>query len=350
MTSNKPHGSLTERERRVLEAVIHMYVETAEPAGSRTIAKRYDLGVSAATIRNTMSDLEDRGYLAHPHTSAGRVPTDHAYRVYVDSLMSPAALPTPKERDALRRELASGGNGIEGLLHKAAEVLGVLTKELGLGIAPAFGNAMLERLELVQASHERLLMILVLEGGAARTLFIEVSNEIPREALASVAHVLNERLAGLSLREIRSNLGDRLRDAGAHDRSRELLNIFIEEADQLFEIGPADGGEIVLGSAQMLVDQPEFSSSERMRNLLELTERRDRLREALKERESPGISVTIGGEHLDPSLKTFTIVTSVYECGPFTGMIGVIGPTRMPYHKVVTLVEHTSRMLGELAK
>ncbi len=349
MTSKMPHGPLTERERQVLEAVIDMYVETAEPAGSRTIAKRYDLGVSAATIRNTMSDLEDRGYLAHPHTSAGRVPTDHAYRVYVDSLMSPA-LPTPTERDALRRELATGGNGIEGLLRKAAEVLGVLTKELGLGIAPTFGNAVLERLELVQASHERLLMILVLEGGAARTLFIEVSNELPREALASVAHVLNERLAGLSLREIRSNLGDRLRDAGTNDRSQELLNIFIEEADQLFEIGPADGGEIVLGSAQMLVDQPEFSTSERMRNLLELTERRERLREALRERESPGISVTIGGEHLDPSLQAFTIVTSVYECGPFSGMIGVMGPTRMPYHKVVTLVEHTSRMLGELAK
>ncbi len=349
MTSKKPEGPLTERERQVLEAVIDMYVETAEPAGSRTIAKRYDLGVSAATIRNTMSDLEDRGYLAHPHTSAGRVPTDHAYRVYVDSLMAPS-LPTQTERDALRRELASGGNGIEGLLRKAAEVLGVLTKELGLGIAPTFGNAVLERLELVQASHERLLMILVLEGGAARTLFIEVSNELPREALASVAHVLNERLAGLSLREIRSSLRDRLRDAGSHDRSRELLNIFIEEADQLFEIGPVDGGEIVLGSAQMLVDQPEFSSSERMRNLLELTERRERLREALRERQSPGISVTIGGEHLDPSLQAFTIVTSAYECGPFSGMIGVMGPTRMPYHKVVTLVEHTSRMLGELTK
>ena len=126
-----------------------------------------------------------------------------------------------------------------------------------------------------------------------------------------------------------------------------MLNIFIEEADQLFEIAPAEG-EVVLGSAQMLVEQPEFHSSDRIRTLLALTERRDVLRGALQERAAPGISVTIGGENLDRSLSDFTIVTSTYQCGGFSGLIGVIGPTRMPYRKVVALVEHTSRMLGDL--
>jgi heat-inducible transcriptional repressor len=345
MTWNRVADELTPRERQVLVAVIQSYVETAEPAGSRTIAKKFDLGVSAATIRNTMSDLEERGYLCHPHTSAGRVPTDHAYRVYVDSLMSPTVL-TVSERHTLQRELVSGGNGIESILRKAAEVLGVLTKELGVGVAPTFDNAILEQLELVQASTERILIILVLRGGAARTLFVEVQDALPSEALASVAHVLNERLAGLSLREIRASLHDRLRDAG-DGGSRQLLNIFIEEADQLFEIAPAEG-EVVLGSAQMLVEQPEFHSSDRIRTLLALTERRDVLRGALQERAAPGISVTIGGENLDRSLSDFTIVTSTYQCGGFSGLIGVIGPTRMPYRKVVALVEHTSRMLGDL--
>ncbi len=340
---------LTERERRVLEAVIQSFVETAEPAGSRTIAKKYDLGVSAATIRNTMSDLEERGYLYHPHTSAGRVPTDRAYRVYVDALMAHTA-PTVDEQDALRRELRPERTAIEGLLQKAAEVLGVLTQELGVAVAPSFSDAALERLELVQASAERLLMILVLEGGAARTIFVEVSNELPREALASVQLALNERLRGLTLRQIRHTLRERLRDAAGDREARELLNIFIEEADALFELGSVAGGELVLGSAQMLVEQPEFHSSDEMRNLLELTERRDLLRKALEERPSPGISVTIGAENVDPKLCKLTIVTSTYQCGPFAGMIGVIGPTRMPYQKVVTMVEHTSRLLGDLIK
>lgn len=340
---------LTERERQVIEAVIHAFVETAEPAGSRTIAKRYNLGVSAATIRNTMSDLEEKGYLYHPHTSAGRVPTDQAYRVYVDRLMEPT-VPTPTQTDRIRRELHGGANAIESLLEKAAEVLGVLTQELGIAVAPSFDNAVLERLELVQASTERLLMVLVLSGGAARTIFLEVSNELPPAALASVQLVLNERLSGLTLREIRTTLRERLSDVSAEREAGELLNIFVEEADQLFEIGASEGSTLVLGSTQMLVDQPEFHSSEQMRNLMELTEQREVLRRALLERRSPGISVTIGGENLEPRLAKLTIITCTYKCGPFAGMIGVIGPTRMPYRKVVTMVEHTSRLLSDLVK
>jgi len=339
---------LTERERRILEAVIHTYVETAEPAGSRTIAKRFKLGISAATIRNTMADLEDRGYLFHPHTSAGRIPTDRAYRMYVDRLME---LPTPERsmEDALRRELNDGSRGIEGLLRRAADVLGVLTQELGLAVAPGFSQAVLERLELVQASNERLLMVLVLHGGAARTLFVEVESLIPAEALASVAQVLNERLAGLSLKEIRASVRERLRDVSPSADAEQVLNIFIEEAEQMFEMGSQGSSSLVLGSAQMLADQPEFHSNDRMRSLLELTERRDLLREALESRSEPGISVTIGGEHLDPVLNDFTIITSTYAYGPVAGIIGVIGPTRMPYKKIVTMVEHTSRLLTDLA-
>lgn len=339
--------TLTERERQVLEAVIHSYVETAEPAGSRTIAKRFELGVSAATIRNTMSDLEDRGYLYHPHTSAGRVPTDLAYRVYVDRLMAPAK-PTATEADALRRGIDSDRTAIERILQQAAQVLGVLTQELGIAVQPAFDNAVLERLELMHVAEGRLLMILVLRGGAARTIFVEVNSGLPREAIAGVALVLNERLSGLSLREVRNTLRDRLRDAGQSARERELFNIFIEEADHLFDIGATEVSDLMLGSTTMLAEQPEFSSNERMRALLDLTERKEVLRHAIENRKAPGLTVTIGGEHVDPKLTAFTLVTSSYQCGPFAGVIGVMGPTRMPYQKVVSLVEHTSRLLDDL--
>ncbi len=337
---------LSERERKVLEAVIESYVQTAEPAGSRTIARRFPLGVSAATIRNTMSDLEERGYLYHHHTSAGRVPTDRAYRVYVDNLVP--TRPHPQDEQHLHNELRSENTPIEGILQKAAQVLGVLTQELGLAVGPSLDHAILERLELIQVSSERLLLVLALSGGLARTIFVEVSSALPREAVTSVGVVLNERLRGLSLREIRTTLRERLRDTRPESGDVELLNIFIEEADQLFDLPAAEGGAVMLGSAQLLAEQPEFSSNEQMRTLLDLTERRDLLRSALKARQGPGLTVSIGGENLDPRLSAFTIITSSYRNGHVSGVIGVMGPTRMPYQKIVALVEHTSQLMGDL--
>jgi heat-inducible transcriptional repressor len=337
--------NLTDREWQVLEAVVQTYIETAEPAGSRTIAKRFRLGVSAATVRNTMGDLEERGYLFHPHTSAGRIPTDRAYRLYVDQLIWRRPVPGP-DQQRLTQELRGEPGVIEGILEKAAQVLGVLTQELGVAVAPSFDRAVLERLELMQIASERLLIVLVLRGGLARTIFLEVASHLPGPALASVAAVLNERLGGLSLREIRSSLRDRLRDTGTGPAETELLNIFIEEADQVFEVPGA--GQVMLGSPKMLAEQPEFHSNERIRTLLELTERRDVLREALRMRNQPGVTVTIGAEHANPRLTPFTIVTASYQRGALSGVIGVMGPTRMPYDKVLTLVEHTSRMIEEL--
>lgn len=342
------HDDLTERERKVLEAVVQSYVQTASPAGSRTIAKAFPLGVSAATIRNTMSDLEARGYLYHPHTSAGRVPTDRAYRVYVDSLIGSRKV-SPEEADTLRRELAGPYTAIEEVLRKAAQVLGVLTQELGVAVGPILDTGVLERLEMVPVASERLLLVLVLRGGAARTIFVEVASQMPREVVGAVAAVLNERLSGLTLREIRATLRERLRDTGAGAGEKELLNIFVEEAEQIFDAA-AQPQDVVLGSAQLLAEQPEFHSNEQMRALLELTEQRDLLRRALTARPAPGLSVTIGAENLDAKLSQFTIVTSTYTSGGLSGVIGVMGPTRMSYEKVIALVEYTSRLMSDLAR
>src|SRR3989475_7434695 len=164
-------GSLNERERQVLEAVIETYVETAEPAGSRTISKKFGHTLSAATIRNTMSDLEEKGYLYHPHTSAGRIPTDLAYRVYVDSLMHPPRV-SASESHHIREELASERNAVDQILARAAQVLGVLTKELGVAAGPTLDDAVLERLELLPGSSERRLLVLQPKSRAVRTHFV----------------------------------------------------------------------------------------------------------------------------------------------------------------------------------
>jgi heat-inducible transcriptional repressor len=340
---------LSERERRVLEAVIQSYVESAEPAGSRTLSRRFGLGVSPATIRNTMSDLEEKGYLYHPHTSAGRVPTDIAYRLYVDSLTRVGPIAN-SDRDRLAEQLAAGGGStIEAILRRAAQTLSVLTQELGMAVGPRLDQTVLQRLELVRLSSERLVLVLTLQGGAVRTIFVEVSEQIADNALAEVSMVLNERLAGLTLHEIRSSLAARLRDANSISTGHELLNIFVQEGDTIFDDPLKRDESLVLGQTSVLADQPEFASSDKMRRLIALTESNEHLAELLRRRPvTPGISITIGNEHGDPRFDNFTIVTAEYRAGSLAGVIGVIGPTRMPYEKVIAIVTHTSRLVSDL--
>lgn len=340
--------SLTERETRVLEAIIQAYVETAEPVGSRTIAKRFGLGVSPATIRNAMSDLEDKGFLYHPHTSAGRVPTDRAYRLYVDALMQFPKL-TLKEQVAIQHGIAiDGPSAVNAVLRRAAEVLGVLTQELGVAVAPSLDAALLERLELIAVSSDRLLLVLTLNSGLVRTIFVEVPGTVHPDVLAKITVVLNERLAGCTLGEIRGSLGERLRDSAQSSAENELLDIFLATGEQLFDL-PRDDSDVLIGHTSVIADQPEFKSGGRMKELIELTERRDVLKQVLGTRRD-ALTITIGGEHGTERMSNLTLVTAPYTAGSLAGVIGVLGPTRMPYEKVAALVEHTSRMVSDLLK
>ena len=345
---------LTPRERRVLEAVIQTYVQTAEPAGSRVISRRFGLGVSPATIRNTMSDLEEKGFLSHPHTSAGRVPTDKAYRAYVDSLLNaPAGAIVSAERERLREDITGSNSTIENILRRAAQSLGVLTQELGVALGPRLDASVLRCLELVQVGGDRLLLVLTLDGGVVRTVFVEVRGRLADIAVAKVTRVLNERLAGHTLRELRMSVAERLRDSATKPEAAELLNIFVQEGDSLFDAAlPMAEGSVIVGQASVLASQPEFGGADSLRRLLTLTEEPARLADALRRKhqgdEKPGVSITIGGEHGDPRLDQFTVVTAEYHAGTLTGVIGVIGPTRMPYDKVISLVYHTSRLLSDL--
>lgn len=354
---------LTDRERNVLEAVIRMYVETAEPAGSRALARRSGLGVSPATIRNTMSDLEEMGFLYHPHTSAGRIPTDKAYRTYVDSILRATSAPLAEmdrgdsaDYDRLMEGISAGNLAVDGILRRAAQSLGLLTQELGIALGPQIEHSVLQRADLVRLSSDRVLVVLTLRGGSVRTIFLEARGEVPDFAVAEVARLLNERLAGLALSEIRATYAERLRDGGERStRTGELLNIFLEEGEQLFDSSlGAEAEDVVLGQASVLAGKPEFASGERLRQLLSLTDTRDQLADLLRQRATPsghiepGITITIGNEHADPRLDRFTIVTGEYRAGPCVGVIGVIGPTRMSYEKVIAMVSYTAGLLTEL--
>lgn len=351
VTPTSPTGhDLNDRERQVLEAVVRTYVETAEPAGSRTVSRKHDLGVSPATVRNTMSDLEDKGYLLHPHTSAGRVPTDLAYRFFVDQIIRPAEL-TEHERERLFHELGGQeSSAVERLVRRATRALSLLSLELGIAVAPQLHDAVLEKLELTQVSSEKVLLIATLRTGFVRTLYVDLPGGVHRDTLVTLTVILNERLGGLTLSEIRATLPERLRDAAPeHGPEGELLNIFMQGGAELFEWVGDRADAVHLGQTSVLATQPEFMSGERLKGLIELTERRDLLAIALGSREHPnGLRVTIGTEHRTDLLADFTLVTAEYRAAGMKGVIGVIGPTRMPYEKVVAIVDHTSRLVTDL--
>jgi heat-inducible transcriptional repressor len=336
---------LNEREALVLEAVVRTFVETAAPAASRTVARQFDLGVSPATIRNTMSDLTRKGYLSQPHASAGRMPTDKAYRYYVDTLMRPGR-PTPEETGRIEAALGLSRTE-ERLLARAVKALSVVTQELGVGLAPSMEEGVLEKIDLVGVSRDRILIVLALRSGPVRTIFVEGERAGSDDALDSVAGFLNERLAGQTLREIRETYRDRLADSPAEHA--DLVNIFLEQAEGLFAPRSAAGDNVVLGPTAGLAAQPEFADREHLRTLLQLTEQRDVLAEALRDRRADGIVISIGGEHAIRPLVDFSMVTAEYEMGSVHGTIGVIGPTRMPYDRMVSLVEYTARLLSTLA-
>jgi heat-inducible transcriptional repressor len=343
--------ALTEREEQILAAVIRSYVDTAEPTGSRTIVKRFGMTISPATVRNTMADLEEKGFLFHPHTSAGRVPTDRAYRYYVNTLMRPPRL-SRVDAERLQQELVEGeSTALERMIRRSVQVLGLLTTELGVAIAPRLEEAVLEKLELIAVSTDKVLLVLTLRGGLVRTVYVDLPGGVPTESLVPVMLVLNERLAGRTLAEIRRTLPDRMRDALATDDAgtRDLLNIFLQSAEDLLEPRDALGEDLHVGRTSVLATQPEFASGSRLRSLLELTEEREILSSVLGARDHDAtFKITIGAEHGVPELSGFTLVTSEYRIGALAGVIGVIGPTRMPYERVVAIVGATSAMLTQI--
>ncbi len=351
ITRTSGHTDLTERERTVLEAVVRTYVDTAEPAGSRNVARRFELGVSPATVRNTMSDLEEKGYLFHPHASAGRVPTDLGYRAFVEQVMQPMPL-TKEERERLEVELDLGGpSAVERLIQRATRALGLLSQELGVAAAPRLDHAVLERLDLVRVSSTRVLLVAQVRSGLVKTVFIDLPCEIPDDTLTTLTPLLNERLAGLTLSEIRETVSVRIRDvvAGDDPATEEVLNIFMQSGGELFDWPEAESAEIHIGQASVLASQPEFTSGKRLKGLLELTERKDMLADVLRSRSHVGgIHITIGGENRARALNDFTLVTAEYRVGGLKGVIGVIGPTRMPYEKVCAIVDHTSSLVGRI--
>jgi heat-inducible transcriptional repressor len=228
---------LNEREKEVLELIIQNFILTATPVGSRYLAKRSDLGLSDATIRNVMADLEDEGYITHPHTSAGRVPTDKGYRFYVNTMMRISALPQSERLkiDQNIMQLTASVPTSDDVLRESSKILGKLSKQIGVALSPKLSKGIFEKLDIVSLSSSKLMVIISIQSGLVKTIMLEVRSEIPRQKLDELAQLLNERLSGLALEEIRMSFVERIAD---YSDETGLIRVFIDSAERLFDDQP----------------------------------------------------------------------------------------------------------------
>lgn len=335
--------NLSEREQKILRNLIEHYVHTADPVGSRVIANKYRMGISPATIRNTMQDLEELGLITQPHTSAGRIPTDTGYRVFVDMLLKPEPL-TKAEKTRIENIIKKRKmKGIDAVLSQTSKILGEITAQLGITVAPKFDEGILTRIDLIPVADAKILMIVSVKDGLARSILLEVESDIDLKELRQTETVLNEHLAGLSLGEIRKTLAERLSDTGF---SPKLIKLFIDDENDVW--ADQRGAALHITGTDNLIIQPEFSDRERLKDFIKLLEEKHELKKILDSQlGAEGIIITIGHENPIAQIQNCSLVTSTYKAGEVSGTIGVIGPTRMPYSKLVSIVEYTAKSLTD---
>lgn len=353
---------LSEREQDVLRRVVQHFIDTAAPVGSKALAERVEL--SSASIRSTMQRLEAAGDLGHPHTSAGRVPTEQGYRLYVDDLMDVSGL-SPREADLLREGVRRRLGDLDAVARDTSRLLGRLSQLLGVVLTPRLSSGVLDRIEVVPLGAARVLFVLALRGGLARTVTAELGVELGAQrpdALDAVVQRLNERLAGHTLDEIRRTGAERVQDLADDDRTG-VVRVVLREGPALFREA-APERRAAIGGAQHLVSQPEFNRPELVRDVVELAESEDVVvhlleRPALLDPAQPERAVVLigreverrpGGDAGGPAGEgspVYSVVTAPYRVGEAAGAVAVIGPTRMDYARAIVLVEHVAGLLGD---
>ncbi len=331
---------LGERKRMVLRAIIDNYIETAEPVGSRTIARKHGLGVSSATIRNEMADLEETGYLHQPHVSAGRIPSDKGYRFYVDALVQPHSF-SLTEHLKIQEEFTKTRAGLERAIHEAGRLLALLTDSIALVVAPGTDQLVLKHLQLAAIEDSGILLTAVLHPGIVKNRLIRTKQRYTPEEINELSAVLNQKLKGVTYRELGSTIFNEIaRDYG--EIGRVLVELLLQGLVE-------EKGEQVYASGTVnILNQPEFRDVERAVALLEILEEKERVLSLLSgATSSSGVQVVIGHENVFTSLQDCSLVTCTYYVGSdVVGTLGVIGPTRMDYARIMAAVGLVSSSLS----
>lgn len=338
---------LDDRKKKILYAIIKTYLETGEPVGSRTISKYTDLNLSSATIRNEMSDLEDMGYIIQPHTSAGRIPSDKGYRFYVDQLMEEKVA----EINDMKEVLVEKTDKIETMLKQMAKLLAVNTNYATMVTKPKFKHKKLKFIQLTEVDETHLLAVIVIEGNIVKNRILDLVEPVDKEIVLKLNIVFNTFLQGLDLTEINIALIQKIKEqAGKYG---DLVNHILDSVAEA--ISEEDDLEVYTSGATNILKYPELSDTEKATELLYTFEEKKQLTELITDKmddeEQRGIQVYIGDETPVKSMKDCSVVTATYEIGEGVyGKIGIVGPKRMDYEKVVGTLKSLMNQLDEIFK
>ncbi len=338
---------LDERKIKVLYSIIKSYINTAEPVGSRTISKEYDIGVSSATIRNEMSDLEELGYLIKTHSSSGRIPSDKGYRLYVDNLMKLKDNKNDsKKKDHIKRILEEESEEIEQLILNSSRLLSQITSYTSLALSPKQKETKIKHIQLLPIDKNQILLIVVNESGIIKNTIFNIEDSIPEEQLNRITNMLNIKLKNRSFNEIDRELNEEL------FKDFYRYKGIIEEVIPILgkSIGSMDTIELYSDGLTRLLNFPEYKDIDRVKSIISFIEDKNQLMDLLlMDNEDKDIDITIGTENIYLPLRECSIITATYKLdGETLGKIGIIGPTRMNYLELTKTLKIFSENISEI--
>lgn len=335
--------NMDQRKMRILQAIIDDYILTGVPVGSRTISRKYDMGLSSATIRNEMSDLEELGFLDQPHVSAGRIPSAKAYRLYVDSLLQAGMIPDDSA-ETVMKHFTGRVHQMEDVIDHAARVLSSLTQYTAVVLSPKGAEPHLETIQLVPVSRDSALVVIVTDQGLIRDSVIHVSSGMDSDTLYAISRALTNELKGSTLSAAAEAMPAMIRRMEGNDELlRGLYGFFTEDGSKV------RATHVAVGGTSNMLNYPEYSDVDKARHFLSLMETRDKLAEIIRGSGEMSFTVRIGPETGVPEMADCSIVTAAYSTrGGQQGTIGVIGPTRMRYSRVLNILNMMGHELTDM--
>ncbi len=343
MITDRGEKQLNDREAAVLQALVHEYITTGKPVGSRSFVQKYSFTVSPATMRNIMFDLESGGYLMHPHTSAGRIPTDRGYRFYVDSLLDTYEF-VMNEKLRVREDLIKKELQLDRIFSSVSKMLSLVSNYAGVILTPKADYTVVKHIELVPLDSNEIIFILITRTGMVLTKKVKVSTNIIQEDIRKYANYLTNELCGFSLFNVRLDVFDRLRNEAVNDRHKEMAIDIAQLA-----LSESEESDLFIDGIENLLHIPEMIEAEQLKKLLHLIEEKKVLRGIMERSlDKEGVHTLIGEEISESEVSGCSIVTSSYKMGnKKVGVLGIIGPTRMDYEKVVPLVDYTGKVVSD---
>lgn len=334
---------LTERKMQILKTLVDDYIQTAQPVGSRTISRKHELGLSSATIRNEMADLEEMGYISQPHTSAGRVPSDKGYRFYVDHLMQVQELRVDEInqiRDAIERRI----NEINTLIKRASDIISMITGYASIALSPSLTKAILKSVQVLPVGDHKILIIVVTNAGVVKNQVVRVNYDASQDALTVLSNYLQEKLNGLIIENIElPRIHDIQRETGI---SAELISQTVEGLKKCMR--DAEDSELIMNGITNLLNHPEFSDLLKVKELFELLDDHSAVKTMMSSAmKKQGLNVQIGAENGHEVMRDCSLVTTVYSIGDReVGALGILGPTRMYYSRVISAMDYIRRIIN----